>query len=226
MKIGIIGYGKMGKTIEKAALYHGHVIMFKINSKNKHELNPKTLSKIDIAIEFSTPSSAFENISFCLMNNTPVVSGTTGWLEKLDEIRILCKKQKGAFLYAENFSIGMNIFFQLNSYLAQLMAKKDYQTCIEETHHTSKKDTPSGTAIKIQIDLNKSLQKHDTIPIKSNRIGNIKGEHEIKYFSKSDSINIKHTANNREGFAKGVILATEFLKNKTGVFSMRDVIKN
>ena len=226
MKIGIIGYGKMGKAIEKMALYHGHVIILKINSKNTHELNTKTLSEIDIAIEFSTPTSAFKNISFCLMNNTPVISGTTGWIEKIDEIRILCEQQKGAFLYAENFSIGMNIFFQLNNYLAQLMIATDYKLQIEETHHASKKDTPSGTAIKIQSDLNKSFKKDDIIPIKSNRIGNIRGEHAVEYFSEFDSIHIKHTAHNREGFAKGVILATEFLKNKTGVFSMRDVIKN
>ena len=226
MKIGIIGYGKMGKAIEKMALYHGHVIILKINSKNTHELNTKTLSDIDIAIEFSTPTSAFKNISFCLMNNTPVISGTTGWIEKIDEIRILCEQQKGAFLYAENFSIGMNIFFQLNNYLAQLMIATDYKLQIEETHHASKKDTPSGTAIKIQSDLNKSFKKDDIIPIKSNRIGNIRGEHAVEYFSEFDSIHIKHTAHNREGFAKGVILATEFLKNKTGVFSMRDVIKN
>ena len=226
MKIGIIGYGKMGKAIEKMALYHGHVIILKINSKNTHELNTKTLSEIDIAIEFSTPTSAFKNISFCLMNNTPVISGTTGWIEKIDEIRILCEQQKGAFLYAENFSIGMNIFFQLNNYLAQLMVPKNYKLQIEETHHASKKDTPSGTAIKIQSDLNKSFKKDDIIPIKSNRIGNIRGEHAVEYFSEFDSIHIKHTAHNRKGFAKGVILATEFLENKTGIFSMRDVIKN
>ena len=226
MRIGIIGYGKMGKAIEKVALEHGHIIVFKINSKNTHELNSKSVSKIDIAIEFSTPNSAFDNISFCLMNNTPIISGTTGWMEKIEKIHILCKEQKGAFLYAENFSIGMNIFFELNKYLAELMDLKDYDLQITETHHTSKKDTPSGTAIKIQSDLKKSLKKNRHITIKSHRIGDVKGEHEVEYLSKSESIHIKHTAHNRKGFAKGVILATEFLKNKTGVFSMRDIIKN
>lgn len=226
MKIGIIGYGKMGREIEQSALENGHIIVFKINSKNTHKLTTEILSEIDIAIEFSTPKSAFENICFCLTNNTPVICGTTGWIDKIDEIHILCKQKKGAFLYAENFSIGMNIFFQLNKYLAQLIGSKEYDLRVTETHHTSKKDAPSGTAIKIQSDLNKILKKNDNIQIKSNRIGNIKGEHEVEYFSKYDSIYIKHTAHNRKGFAKGVILATEFLKNKTGIFSMRDVIKN
>ena len=216
----------MGREIEQVALEHGHVIIFKINSKNTHELNTKNLSEIDIAIEFSTPKSAFENISFCLMNNTPIISGTTGWMKKIDQIHTLCKEKKGAFLYAENFSIGMNIFFQLNKYLAELMILKNYDLQITETHHESKKDTPSGTAIKIESDIKKSLKKDGDIPITSNRIGNIKGEHEVEYFAQSESIHIKHTAHNRKGFAKGVILATEFLENKTGIFSMRDVIKN
>ena len=226
MKIGIIGYGKMGQEIEKIALKKGHKIICKINSKNKKTLNKKTLSKIDVAIDFSTPNSAFKNIKMCITNRTPIICGTTGWLNQLDEVKKLCVKYNSAFLHAPNFSIGMNLFFEINNYIAKLMNDKNYRILIEEKHHTMKKDTPSGTAIKIQNDIYKHNKEKIKTPIVSKRIGKVKGEHTIQYVSPIDVIKISHKAYNRKGFAEGAILAAEFIKNKEGVFSMNDVINN
>ena len=226
MKIGIIGYGKMGQEIEKIALKKGHEIICKINSKNKKTLNKKTLSKIDVAIDFSTPNSAFKNIKMCITNRTPIISGTTGWLNQLDEVKKLCVKHNSAFLHAPNFSIGMNLFFEINNYIAKLMNDKDYNILIEEKHHIMKKDTPSGTAIKIEDDIYKHNKGKIKTPILSKRIGKVKGEHIIQYISPIDTIKISHKAHNRKGFAEGTIIAAEFIQNKQGVFSMNDVINN
>jgi len=228
MNIGIIGYGKMGKEIEKIALKKGYNIVFKIHSKNKKNLNKKNISKIDVAIEFSNPNSAFNNIIFCMMNNTPIVSGTTGWTHQLTEAKKTCLNNMGSFLYAPNFSIGVNLFFEINNYVANLMIDKNYDIEIEEKHHKMKKDSPSGTAIKILNDISKQFNEKTNlqIPIKSKRFGNLKGEHKIKYYSKNDEIQIIHKANKRSGFAEGAILAAEFIKNKKGFFTMDDLINN
>ena len=224
MNIGLIGYGKMGREIENIAIQNGHVIKFKINSKNTNQLIAMQMKKIDVAIEFSTPNSAFSNVKFCLENNTPIVCGTTGWLEQINQIKALCAKKKGAFLYAENFSVGVNLFFQLNKSLSKLMHTRDYNIKLEEVHHKTKKDTPSGTAIKLKNDIKNHNPKIKSINIESKRIGNIKGEHLVQYESDDDIITIKHSANSRKGFAKGVILAAEFIKNNRGVFSIEDVL--
>ena len=235
MKIAIIGYGKMGREIEKCAIKKGHEISLKINSKNIGDLNKKNISNIDIAIEFSTPKHAFNNILFCLNNKTPIVSGTTGWLKKISEAKKICKQKNGAFLYAPNFSIGVNIFFEINNYISRLMKNKNYDIYIEEKHHILKKDTPSGTAIKIMNDIyentygelmNMHLNNSNKIPIKSKRIGNLKGEHIVKYVSDIEEIKISHKSYNRRGFAEGAILAAEFLKNNKGFFTMKSVINN
>ena len=226
MDIGIIGYGKMGQEIEKIAIEKGHEIIFKINSKNKKTLNKKTLSTIDVAIEFSNPNDAFENIKMCINNKIPIVCGTTGWLHKFHEAEKMCLKNNSSFLYAPNFSIGMNLFFEINNYIAKLMKTKNYEILIEEKHHKMKKDIPSGTAIKIKNDICKHNTENLRIPIVSKRIGKLKGEHIIKYISPIDEVKISHKAYSRAGFAKGAILAAEFIKNKKGVFSMNDVINN
>ena len=153
MNIGIIGYGKMGKEIEKISVQKGHQIVFKIDSKNKNDLNRKTISETDVAIEFSNPHSAFNNICFCIKNKIPVVSGTTGWLDKFLEAKTLCLNTKSTFLYAANFSVGINLFFEINNYVSKLMDKTTYQIEIEEEHHITKKDSPSGTAIMIANDI-------------------------------------------------------------------------
>jgi 4-hydroxy-tetrahydrodipicolinate reductase len=228
MKIGVIGYGKMGKAIEKAATQQGHNILFKINSKNTHQLNKETIKKIDVAIEFSNPEHAFKNVQFCINHNTPIVSGTTGWEEEIKKVKKICLRKKGSFLHAPNFSIGMNLFFEINDYVAKLMSQKNYAIEIQEKHHQMKKDSPSGTAIKIGKDIYNNLNKDNKIeiPIKSKRIGKLKGEHVVNYISKIDEITIKHKAKNRLGFSKGAILAAEFIHNKTGCFTMTDVIQN
>ena len=224
MIIGILGYGKMGKEIEKLAITRKHSIGFKINSKNNDtlvQLNPK---KINVAIEFSTPSTAFDNIKFCLKNGIPVVSGTTGWQNQLTDIKQLCKKYNGTIFYTENFSIGVHIFIKTIRFLTQLTEKKNYDISIKETHHKTKKDIPSGTALMITKELKKII-KHSDIPIESERIGTVKGKHDILYTSNHDIIKITHQAYNRECFAKGAILAAEFIKNKKGYFSMEDLIE-
>ena len=224
MKIGILGYGKMGHEIETAAIEKGHTIGLKINSTNTHLLTKKNIVNIDVAIEFSNPKSAFQNISFCINNQIPVVSGTTGWLDDLPKAKQLCVKKNSAFLYSENFSLGVNIFLKTTEYMAKIIKGEDYQINIVETHHKTKKDSPSGTAILIKDKIAAEI-KNKPIEINSNRVSDIKGEHIIKYSSAIDSIQLSHTAHNRIGFAKGSILAAEFIKNKTGFFSMEDVIK-
>ena len=235
MKISIIGYGKMGKAIEKIALERKNAISCKINSSNS--INEITSKNTDVAIDFTGPDVAFDSISYCLNNKIPVVSGSTGWLDQYDEIKALCDTNKGAFFYASNFSIGVNIFFKLNTLLASIMnTQNSYDVSMEEIHHTEKVDSPSGTAITLaegiidQIDTKsnwintKSNQKQD-VEIISKRIDKVPGTHTINYSSSVDSIEIKHTAHSREGFALGAVLAAEWLHGKQGVFGMNDMIK-
>ena len=223
MNIGIIGYGKMGQAVEKTATQKGHKIIFKIDSKNTNLLNNLTIKKVDLVIEFSTPSSALENILFCLKNNKPIVSGTTGWTNKLPFVKEFCLSNGGSFLHAPNFSIGVNLFFEMNTYISRLIDNSIYHVTIEEKHHTMKIDQPSGTAIHIANNIKKNLQLNH-VPIHSKRTGNVKGEHLVKYTSEMDEITISHKAKNRDIFAKGAVLAAEFIKNKKGYFTMKDVL--
>ena len=230
MRIALLGYGKMGKVIEAIALQRGHTIVLKVSSDTKNY----ELSNVDIAIDFSTPESAVENITQCFNNNVPVICGTTGWLKDYDAMLQLCKDTNGAFIYASNFSLGVNIFFELNNTLAKLMkGLPQYKVSIEEIHHTQKLDAPSGTAISLANDIisqsdytNWTLEhpKSSELPIVAKRIENVQGTHEITYESVVDSIQIKHTAHSREGFALGAVVAAEWLQHKKGVFTMKDVL--
>ncbi|MAO33269.1 MAG: 4-hydroxy-tetrahydrodipicolinate reductase [Flavobacteriales bacterium] len=220
MKISILGNGKMGKEISKIAKKRGHIITCIADSKNPGiSLN---LDNTDVAIEFSTPSSAYENISHAINSGVPVVSGTTAWLQKLKQINELCEKKKGAFLYSTNFSLGANIFFELNKKLAKLMKNKKYKCKIHEIHHTKKLDSPSGTAITLKQQINE-INKNKTI-ITSDRVKNNAGTHQVTYKSDVDTIEIKHTADNRNGFAMGAIIAAEWIIGKKGIYSMKDII--
>ncbi|TRZ43582.1 4-hydroxy-tetrahydrodipicolinate reductase [Robertkochia solimangrovi] len=230
MKIALLGYGKMGKMIERIATERGHEIVTKIDVNN----SDFDISNADVAIDFSIPDAAFQNISNCITNGVPVISGTTGWLDRYDEAAALCKEKGGAFIYASNYSLGVNIFFQLNEYLAGMMSKlKEYNVSMEEIHHTQKLDAPSGTAITLAEGIinntDKTGWKLDTaseneIPIIAKRIENVPGTHSITYESSVDKIEITHTAHNREGFALGAVIAAEWIQGKTGVFSMKDVL--
>lgn len=231
MKIALLGYGRMGKTIEKIAIQRGHNIVLKVDENTKEY----DISLADIAIDFSVPSVAFKNISNCLNNNIPVVSGTTGWLNKFDEATKLCKQKKGGFIYASNFSLGVNIFFELNEHLARMMNNlPDYKISMEEIHHTKKLDAPSGTAITLAEGIIKHTYKNNwvlgvtneetNIPIEAKRIPKVPGTHTIDYKSAVDTISIKHTAHSREGFALGAVTAAEWLVGKTGIFTMKDVL--
>ena len=223
MNIAIFGYGKMGKKISEHALKKGHKILIKSTSKNP--ANKSDLSNVDVVIDFSTPNSAFENISYAINNKIPVISGTTNWLNKIDQIQKLCNKNNGAFLYSSNFSLGVNIFFNINRRLAELMKKQNYKVSISETHHTEKLDSPSGTAITIYNDIKKNKNEEE-IPINSNRKSNEIGTHEVNYTSDIDNLTIKHVAKSRDGFALGALLAAEWIQNKRGFFTFEDVLKN
>jgi len=230
MKIALLGYGKMGKVIEKIALERGHEIVLRKDSSDSFE----GITNADVAIDFSVPTSAVSHISECLNQNVPVISGTTGWLEKYDEMVHLCQEKNGSFIYASNFSLGVNIFFELNNYLAKMMKNlKDYNVSMEEIHHTQKLDAPSGTAISLANGIientdyvNWTLENpcENEIHIDAKRIENIPGTHSVFYDSKVDQIEIKHTAHSREGFALGSVIAAEWLKGKKGVFTMKDVL--
>lgn len=237
MKIAIIGYGKMGKTIE--GLIEGkHDIVLRINSQNAPEMTTENLQKADVAIEFSTPDAAFNNILKCFEANIPIVVGTTAWLDRLEEITQLCEQQNQALFYASNFSIGVNLFFELNRKLAKMMADyPNYHLQIDEIHHTQKLDAPSGTAITLaegimEVDaskkkwVNRSIEEEGTIDIVSHRKEDVKGTHVITYSSDIDTIEIKHTAHTRAGFALGAIKAAEWLVGKKGVFTMRDYLSS
>jgi 4-hydroxy-tetrahydrodipicolinate reductase len=237
MRILILGYGKMGKAIEEIAEDRGHTIAHKININNTQALKFIDSSEIDVAIEFSQPDAAFENISYCLNNNIPIVSGTTGWMDRKTEAEELCKKNNGALFYASNFSPGVNLFFKLNEQLAQMMEQQHgYMTELTEIHHTEKLDSPSGTAITLaegQINnlsskttwTNEPSEDKSVIPIISKREPNVPGTHIIKYFGDVDEIEIKHTAKSRTGFALGAVLVAEWIINKTGVLSMKEFMK-
>lgn len=223
MKIALIGYGKMGKNIESIALKRSHNISHKIDLTNIETLNNISPIDTDIAIEFSTPKSAFHNIKACLEKKIPVISGTTGeWLKKKSELDKICKKNNTAFLYASNFSIGMNLFFELNKHLTKLMLDQRYNLTIEESHHSEKKDSPSGTAITLKDDIS-HISKNKNINIISHRIKNEIGTHKIIYDSEIDKIEIKHTAKSRKGFALGAIIAAEWILEKKGVFEMKNI---
>lgn len=217
MKIAILGYGKMGQAIEKIALERGHEVVLKTNSQNPAET--ADFSAVEVAIDFSTPDTAFSNISSALTKGVPVISGTTAWLEKQTEAEQLAINNNTAFLYASNFSIGVNLFFELNKKLAQLMNKHEqYQAKMKEIHHIHKLDAPSGTAISLAEDM------QGDVNIESERTGEVPGTHIITYQSDIDSIEIKHEAHNRQGFALGAVLAAEWIKDKKGVFSMSDML--
>lgn len=222
----------MGQMLEKIGVQRGHTVTVRIDKVS--EVATLDFAAIDVAIDFSTPEAAFENIRLCLENHTPVISGTTGWLHHYETALSLCKKNHGAFLYASNFSLGMNLFFALNQKLAAMMAPlKDYQVALEEIHHTQKLDAPSGTAITLAEGIIENSDykgwklteaKQNEIPITAIREGQIPGTHTITYSSSVDDIQIQHMAHNREGFAMGAMVAAEWILGKTGVFSMKDVL--
>jgi len=236
MKIALIGYGKMGKAIEDIAIKNGHEIVLKITSQNTNECTIENLQKSDVAIEFTNPDSVIGNLKKCFDAGIPVVCGSTGWLTEWNEIKNYCEQKNGTLLFASNFSIGVNIFFELNKKLAVLMNNRpEYNTAIEEIHHTQKKDAPSGTAITLADDILKfnhnknkwvlgETENRSELSITSLRIDPAPGTHVIHYDSSIDSIEIKHTAHNRIGFASGAVLAAEFLKDKKGIYQMQDVL--
>ncbi|MDC0249272.1 4-hydroxy-tetrahydrodipicolinate reductase [Flavobacteriales bacterium] len=220
MRIAILGNGKMGQQISKLAKKRGHTIS--CISSSKKPANTLNLQTIDVAIDFSTPTSALTNISHAINNGIPVISGTTGWLDYLQEVKELCKKKQGAFLYASNFSLGMNMFLKLNRSLAKLMKNQKYKSTIHEIHHTEKLDLPSGTAKTLGEQMYKILNINT--PITAERIAGETGIHAVTYRSSVDELEIKHTAKNREGFAMGAIIAAEWIQNKQGVFNMQDIL--
>src|SRR3954468_9285193 len=236
MKIALIGYGKMGKAIEDVAIQKGHDIVLRISSQNTEELTIQNLKKADVAIEFTNSHSAINNIKKSIDAGVPIVSGSTGWLQQWNEIKDYCDSKNGALLYASNFSIGVNLFFELNTYLAKLVADyPEYDVMLEEIHHTQKKDAPSGTAITLAEQImqqitskkrwvNEESNNKEELSIISKRIDPAPGTHTIKYISAIDDIEITHTAHNRQGFASGAVLAAEFLQNKKGIYSMKDVL--
>jgi 4-hydroxy-tetrahydrodipicolinate reductase len=231
MKIALLGYGKMGQIIERIATERGHEIVVRKSIDDTFE----GIENAQIAIEFSAPDAAIENLSKCFEMGIPVVSGTTGWLEKYDEMVTLCNNQSSAMIYSSNYSLGVNLFFELNEQLAKKMSKfNQYKVSMEEIHHIHKLDAPSGTAITLAEGIiNNSNYKSWTlenpsenqINIEAKRMGEVPGTHTVFYNSEIDSIEIKHTAHNREGFALGAVVAAEWLLGKKGVFSMRDVLK-
>ena len=231
MKIALFGYGKMGKIVEKIAKNRGHEIICKIDKNSSHY----DLNKVDIAIDFSTPKSALSNINKALENCIPIISGTTGWTEQYNKAVKLCNEKNGAFLYASNFSLGVNIFFEINRKLAKTMNNyKEYKIKMKEIHHIEKIDAPSGTAITLAGSIIEETNyqkwspgndfKENEISIESQRLSDNNGTHEVIYKSKIDEIKIKHVANNRDGFGLGAIIAAEWLIGKKGVFSMKDVL--
>jgi 4-hydroxy-tetrahydrodipicolinate reductase len=236
MKIALIGYGKMGKAIETIALERGHEICLRITSSNLVDLTKENLKSCDVAIEFTNPQSVLKNLHLCIDATVPVICGSTGWVGEEEVIKKYCMDNNGTLLYASNFSIGVNIFFEINNKLAALMAKQlKYKVIVEEIHHTQKKDAPSGTAItiaqqiisqrqdKTEWILGKETNKNE-LSIISKRIDPAPGTHIVKYASAIDDIEIIHTAHNRMGFAIGAVLAAEFIVDKKGIFQMKDVL--
>jgi 4-hydroxy-tetrahydrodipicolinate reductase len=236
MRIALIGYGKMGKAIERIAVAKGHEIILKIDLDNGFEMTTENLNKAEVAIEFTGPASAAANLMTCAQAGIRTISGSTGWLEQFETIKNAFVKSDSAFLYASNFSIGVNIFFELNKKLASLMAPhREYAVEMLEIHHTQKKDAPSGTAITMAEQVmkeiptlkswvNRPAQNPGELAILSQRLDPAPGTHEVRYFSTIDDIEIIHTAHNREGFASGAVLAAEYIRDKKGIFSMKDVL--
>jgi 4-hydroxy-tetrahydrodipicolinate reductase len=236
MKIALIGYGKMGKAIESVAMAQGHEIILRIDASNPEGWQAPEMKQAEVAIEFTAPESAPHHLVKCFELGVPVVCGTTGWLNQWEDVVSRCRALGGSFLYASNFSVGVNLFFELNKQLARLMAPHDeYKLSLEEIHHTEKKDAPSGTAITLaeQLIANNSAKKNwvnqptthpDELEIISKRIDKVPGTHKIVYQSDIDSIEITHTAHNRIGFAIGAVMAAKFLKGKTGIYTMQDVL--
>jgi 4-hydroxy-tetrahydrodipicolinate reductase len=236
MNIALIGYGKMGQTIEAVAKKRGHNIVLRITSANKQDMNKEHLRHADVAIEFTSPESGRENVLQCLSSGISVVSGTTGWNERLEEANEQANQSKVAFLHASNFSIGVNIFFEINKLLASLMnGHPEYDVVIDETHHIQKKDAPSGTAITLADQIIKNLEQkhtwslnsvneHESIPVMAHRLEHVPGTHRVTYSSPIDDIQISHIAHNRDGFALGAVMAAEFVAGKEGIFSMKDVL--
>jgi 4-hydroxy-tetrahydrodipicolinate reductase len=236
LKIALIGYGKMGKAIEQIALQRGHSIVLKIDIDNATDFTKENIQKADVAIEFTSPHSAYENIIKCISFGIPVVCGSTGWLQQWDKVVEYCKQQNGCLLYSSNYSIGVNIFFEINKRLAALMnPHAEYNVLMEEIHHTEKKDAPSGTAVSLaqqvleHLDRKKTWVNHYTnnpaeLSIISKRIDPAPGTHIVSYNSEIDSIEIIHTAHNRTGFATGAVLAAEFAKGRKGIFGMKEVL--
>lgn len=241
MRILLIGYGKMGKTIEEIALSRNHQIAGRIDQPNAEDWDAVTQDSVDVAIEFSQPDAAVPNIRECLDRNIPVISGTTGWLDQKSAIEDYCREKDGTFFYASNFSIGVNLFFRLNQYLAQLISPySQYRARVEETHHTEKKDAPSGTAITIAEGVLKHLPLNDwylessdqnednaRLPIRARREAQVPGTHVVQYQSEVDTIEIKHTAHSRQGFALGALMVGEWIVNhrQKGILTMNDFLK-
>ena len=236
MKIALIGYGKMGKAIESIALNKGHEIVLKIDIQNNQDFTEAAIQKADVAIEFTGPHSAFENVKKCIAWGVPVVSGSTGWLDQWAVIKNLCEEKNGTLIYSSNYSIGVNLFFELNKQLAQLMQPyNSYDVSMTEVHHTEKKDAPSGTAISLAEQILTHLDRKNKwvngtsananeLVIQSERMDPAPGTHMVKYSSEVDDIEIIHTAHTRVGFASGAVLAAEFAFEKKGIFTMKDVL--
>jgi 4-hydroxy-tetrahydrodipicolinate reductase len=236
MKIAIIGYGKMGKAIEEIAISKGHEIVLKIDLSNTADFTKENVQKANVAIEFTGPHTAFENITKCIEWGVPVISGSTGWLEHFEKAKKLCEEKKGCLIYASNFSIGVNLFFEINKQVAALMEPyENYDVSMTETHHTEKKDAPSGTAISLAEQIlakigrknnwvNEASNEASDLIIRSERIDPAPGTHSVTYASPIDSIEITHTAHTRKGFAGGAVLAAEFANQKIGIFTMKDVL--
>ncbi|HBF18801.1 MAG: 4-hydroxy-tetrahydrodipicolinate reductase [Owenweeksia sp.] len=234
MKVALIGYGKMGHSIESILAERGHEVTARFG---RDGIDKQALQKADVAIEFTRPEGAFGNIAACFECSVPVVSGTTGWLARYDEAVKLCEREEGTFLYASNFSLGVNLFFEVNRHLARIMnAYPEYEVDIEEIHHTEKKDAPSGTAITLAEQIEDQLKRKEgwtmdeqhskeQIHISAKREPDVPGTHIIRYLSEIDTIQIEHTAHSRKGFALGAVLAAEFLPGKKGVYTMKDVLK-
>ncbi len=236
MKVGLVGYGKMGQAIEKILIEKGHQISKIVSIENIDEINDINPDNTDVVIEFTAPESAVSNIKAVLGNKVPVVSGSTGWLDQYDEVAEYCQSQGSGFFYASNYSLGVNIFFKLNEQLAKMMNGQNYNSSMVEIHHTQKLDAPSGTAITLAEGLmahnknktswvNRSTENPSVLEIISERIDPAPGTHEISYDSEVDSIKISHVAHSREGFAQGAVLAAEFMAGKKGVYSMDDLLK-
>ncbi len=236
MKIALIGYGKMGKAIEEIAVSKGHEIVLKIDLSNTSDFTEENIQKANVAIEFTGPETAFENISKCIQWGVPVISGSTGWLDHFEKAKKLCEEKKGCLIYASNFSIGVNLFFEINKQVAALMEPyAHYDVSMTETHHTEKKDAPSGTAISLAEQIlaqigrknkwvNEASNEASDLVIRSERIDPAPGTHSVTYDSPIDSIEITHTAHTRKGFASGAVLAAEFANQKIGTFTMKDVL--